>query len=595
MSSGEKLVKLRKPLRIFWLGAHKVLAKTELVRLRELGFEVFNPPYLSHVFDQSVQGRWDEYQPTSLPIEIFQRLSRYNFFYNQIDEEIADILNDYFDAFIVTIVPRWAVEVMRVFSGPVIYRAYGQTSLISEDIEAVGGREIIEAHGRFYFSPHAAEPLEHEAEWLRQKARIIPYCLGPEIFEVKDNWSNDSDPKSGDIIIGAPNIAGNPFHLCHYHFLREFFYEPYYKLGGVQLRPVDNSQVYHSLPRDQHIRKMITASGYFYSYRDPRVCYLPPIEMTVLGAPVAYFSGSLLAKMVGDRGPGEARTISEAHKICSALRNSDRGIIEEVRSAQSVVRDRYDPRYVWPIFDREMLSMLSIEPRADPDLSVCASLSQSGQLKSFLRLYLEGVMPSNEAARYDLLDEAIRAMDPSQSLRGGQKLVLKHRLQSSAEGLSAAIKATGKTNEALWSSLVRDADAVVVRSVGGSRNVMIQSDGVIGRLTYDKHTRTLSRVAEKGEAGWLTFGPYIAFDKGRYVASYQFETDAFSIALGEVDVMASGQQKVAAPLIANEEGFQRIDLSFNVENSDEIYEFRVQSNGLAAVKLVSVSVIGIGN
>lgn len=36
--------------RIFWLGMHKVLSQTELPHLRALGYEVFNPPYLSSVY-----------------------------------------------------------------------------------------------------------------------------------------------------------------------------------------------------------------------------------------------------------------------------------------------------------------------------------------------------------------------------------------------------------------------------------------------------------------------------------------------------------------------------------------------------------------
>src|ERR1043166_1809004 len=51
-----------KPARIFWLGAHQLLVNTELARLRQLGYEVFNPPYLSHVLDQSALTSWNRGQ-----------------------------------------------------------------------------------------------------------------------------------------------------------------------------------------------------------------------------------------------------------------------------------------------------------------------------------------------------------------------------------------------------------------------------------------------------------------------------------------------------------------------------------------------------
>jgi hypothetical protein len=73
-------------------------------------------------------------QSSTLLPDVFERLASYNFFYNTIDPEIADILNEYFDAVIVTIVARWVMEVLRVFSGPILFRSYGQTSLLSGDL-----------------------------------------------------------------------------------------------------------------------------------------------------------------------------------------------------------------------------------------------------------------------------------------------------------------------------------------------------------------------------------------------------------------------------------------------------------------------------
>src|SRR4051794_37094088 len=113
-------------MRVFWLGMHKILVQTELPRLRSLGFEVFNPPYLSPIPDQSAQLNWDAKQATTLPPDVFQKLSKHNFFYNSVTKEIADILNQYFEAIIVTIHPLWLSEILKVYNGKVIYRTYGQ-------------------------------------------------------------------------------------------------------------------------------------------------------------------------------------------------------------------------------------------------------------------------------------------------------------------------------------------------------------------------------------------------------------------------------------------------------------------------------------
>lgn len=107
--------------RIFWMGMHKVLMQTELPRLRELGFEVFNPPYLSEVVDQSATLDWDSNQESTLPKDVFDKLSKTRFFYNSHSEETAEILNEYFDAVVVTINPDWLKEMLAVYEGPLIF------------------------------------------------------------------------------------------------------------------------------------------------------------------------------------------------------------------------------------------------------------------------------------------------------------------------------------------------------------------------------------------------------------------------------------------------------------------------------------------
>lgn len=95
--------------RLFWLGMHKILKPTELRRLRELGYEVFNPPYISPIYDQSADRSVDSNQPTTLPKEVFDELIAYDFFYKKISTRISELLNEYFDAAVVTINPDWLI------------------------------------------------------------------------------------------------------------------------------------------------------------------------------------------------------------------------------------------------------------------------------------------------------------------------------------------------------------------------------------------------------------------------------------------------------------------------------------------------------
>ena len=78
----------QKNKRIFWLGMHKILVQTELKRLRTLGYEVFNPPYLSPIIDQSAMLNWRVPSDSTLPPEIIAILAKTNFFYIAISPTI---------------------------------------------------------------------------------------------------------------------------------------------------------------------------------------------------------------------------------------------------------------------------------------------------------------------------------------------------------------------------------------------------------------------------------------------------------------------------------------------------------------------------
>ncbi len=352
-------------MRIFWLGMHKLLVRTELPRLRALGFEVFNPPYLSPVADQSAELNWDAAQPTTLPREVFEALSRYNFFYNPIDEATAEMLNEHFDAVIVTINPDWLTELLKVFRKKIIYRTYGQTYPLSDYLWNNRAARLILDHPNFWFVPFHELVADREHSWLQQRLAVVPYHLSADIIAAKDSWHMGSK-KSGQIMLTCPNID-NSYYAEHYRFLKASFPEEHFRFFGVQMRPVDDLQVVGSLPRRDYIHAYRQSSGYLYSYGEPLVSYLPPIEMMFVGGPVIYLPQSLLARFFGSRTPGLARNPDEAKALCQRLRDNDQALINEIIASQQEVRNLYHPDHVNPIFDSTMRQLL--EPTTVNDAS----------------------------------------------------------------------------------------------------------------------------------------------------------------------------------------------------------------------------------
>ncbi len=348
--------------RIFWLGMHKILVQTELPRLRLLGYEVFNPPYLSSVKDQSACVDWDSEQATTLPPHVFAKLANYNFFYNSISSGIADILNTYFDAIIVTISPGWLADILEVYKGKIIYRVYGQTFSLSQELIFHGLLDDIIDRDNFYFVPHALEAVSREESWLHEREVIVPYCLPKDIFEHVGSWGL-AFPKKPEIVLTCPNIANAHFEK-HYQFLKANFADECYRYYGVQLTEIRDHNVVGTLERSELITRFIHSAGYLYTHTEENVCYLPPLEMMVLGGPVLYLQGSLLDRYFDDKAPGRCFSIQDARAKAERLIQGDQAFIREIIASQNEIVARYSPDNVWPIFDSVFLTILEGENKA---------------------------------------------------------------------------------------------------------------------------------------------------------------------------------------------------------------------------------------
>ena len=174
-------------MRVFWFGMHKLLIQTELSRLRHLGFEVFCPKYVQRSSrHQSAANGWRADQPSTLPEKIFKKLSDYNFFYNPISGEMAEVLNKYFDAVIVTIDPAWLMEMLRVYAGKLVFRTYGHVVNMSNHLFANNGMRAITGRDNFWYVPHALECALHEHSWLREHMIVVPYCVAQNILSIRN-------------------------------------------------------------------------------------------------------------------------------------------------------------------------------------------------------------------------------------------------------------------------------------------------------------------------------------------------------------------------------------------------------------------------
>jgi glycosyltransferase involved in cell wall biosynthesis len=353
------------PPRIFWLGMHKILVETEFRLLQNMGYEVFRPPYLTSIVDQSVSTSTD-FGNATLPEDVRARLSGYNFFYNTIGPEIAALLNEHFDAVVVTINPDWLKTALNAFTGIVIYRCYGQLGLVSASLTHNGCRSLITQRESFHFLPHAPECLDDEFPWLVERATVVPYWLTRDVLEFRGAWWRATQERRASVALTCPNIK-NSYYNAHFRYLKRFFEERCFRYYGVQIEPNADPNVVGTLKRDEQLSRLATESGFLYTYRERNVCYLPPIEMMVMGGPVLYFPESLLARYFGERTPGLVRDEAEAIAGAKRLIAGDSGFISEIVASQSAVAYRYMPAFGEAVFRAELDRIL---PLSSPPANV---------------------------------------------------------------------------------------------------------------------------------------------------------------------------------------------------------------------------------
>ncbi len=345
--------------RIFWLGMHKILVETELKRLRILGYEVFNPPYLSSIIDQSAVLDWEPPSDSTLPQEAISILAKTNFFYEAIPAAAAEILNQYFGTVIVTINPDWLKNILEVYHGKLIYRVYGQPYSLSKYFTNNYILDLITERENFWFCPHHEKTLLIEDLWLKRlNTRVIPYCLSDDVINLQDTWAFQETCNTS-VGLMCPRALDNSYYRHHYKILKTNFSEKEFKIFGVQIIPVLDPQVIGTLQRKDFLAYFDRLRGFVYHYPDSAVCYLPPIEFMTLGGPVLFLKGSLLSRYFGNHSaPGESKNIITLAVRAEQLRQGDKQLTNEIIESQKKISMLYHPSYVWPIFDKAITEIL---------------------------------------------------------------------------------------------------------------------------------------------------------------------------------------------------------------------------------------------
>lgn len=106
----------------------------------------------------------------------------------------------------------------------------------------------------------------------------------------------------------------------------------------------------------------------------------------------------------------------------------------------------------------------------------------------------------------------------------------------------------------------------------------------IGTFNAEDGRGTL--VSEKGQSGYLHFGPYLKLKPGAYQATFDLEVgEGAPAAFGSVDISSRGSADTHASYPLSEMGRQRLTLKFTLDHYVNDLEVRVFSTGSGRIKL----------
>lgn len=332
--------------RVLWLLNHTTLRKFEVPMLVNMGFEVFIPKIYQYEFGDLSASVTYEYDSTlSIPDQDLKLLNQTDFYREVIPQEVAEIMNRYFDmAIFGAFVPQIKMLV-RIFKGILLFQAFGldktmtYTKLFSHS-ETTLFDEIRACEDRFWFGASYENLAEVEDVFFIRQNLYLPIGLRKDT--VRRVW------RGGDsrILFIGPKIMTNPYYRDIYRQFKRDFGDLPHVIGGAQMVSVtDDPAVLGFVPQEQYEYNMRSLAAMYYHSREPRHLHYHPLEAVAVGMPLVFMAGGMLDNLGGRDLPGRCRTTAQAHRLLGRLSKGDIRLAEKIIEPQGVLMEPFKREY----------------------------------------------------------------------------------------------------------------------------------------------------------------------------------------------------------------------------------------------------------
>lgn len=344
--------------RILWLLSHVALLDMEPAVFEELGYEVYTPKI--PLFDISAGITYKYDKTLSLPQDVIERLNQVDFFQRNIDGEVYEILNEYFDVCIVGSTPDLLRNIINKFKGVIAYRAFGRISaeeshtlMIAKTLGVSYLKKIEDMGKRFFFLQISENIDEIECECFRRRSLYVPIGFKKGQLPVNE-WKGTENK----ILFVCPRIGiSDYFKNVYNNFKHEFKEFPYIVAGSQPVRIEKDENITGYLGTDEYKKLFLDCKVMFYHSQEPRHIHYHPLEAIMVGMPLIYMAGGQLDVLGGDKLPGRCKDYSEARKKLKKVLRGDRAFINKVVKSQCKLVEKYNYDYCkdkWEDFFKEL-------------------------------------------------------------------------------------------------------------------------------------------------------------------------------------------------------------------------------------------------
>jgi tetratricopeptide (TPR) repeat protein len=318
--------------RVLWLGSNALSSRRERESLAGLGFEIIFRDVAASTPDKGGAPHFAEERdvPLATPNSSSWR-------------EMGLALRHDFACVVVENDVGIFAEYIRSFPGKIVFRSYGISRLLGDMLWDYGSLELARQRSNIVYMPTVEQVVSLEAPWLQQSATVLPGLHAVEADLRHLRWAGPFSARAPAAVVVPHAHDPNNNSRRHRAFIQEAF------PAGDSFRHIDLYRGEASGPGgilldDTQLRAVGETTALLYADQTTTMVHGYAQQALLMGVPIVYLSGSLLASFMGG-GAGEAATLAQAHdKIGRLIANQgdllnnilrhQRGIAHQLSAAQ---------------------------------------------------------------------------------------------------------------------------------------------------------------------------------------------------------------------------------------------------------------------